>query len=281
MNEDTPTNEAPENQGQGEGQVSSSWIEDIPEDLTYEVKGDNEEEPKTIPLREHAKLKEFQDVGSLAKSFLEAQRLIGKKAGLKPLPKDASEDERTSWEKELRQLLGVPESPKEYELVTDEGTPENEQVLETYREIGFKHGLSPQQLQGVYDDFMAFSKEYWANETEALAKQEKEAQEAEMKAALDAVKKAWGDNAERNTEVAKRGFVAVAEKAGISKKDSDEFLSKYGNNIVMLKMFQAIGESFVEDSSAHGSTSGTAVESEAAALKKLYPTMPPEAFNQT
>jgi len=110
----------------------------------------------TIPeeIRGHKSLEHIQDVGALAKSYVNAQSMIG--ADKVAIPgKHATDDD---WG-EVYRRLGRPDSPEGYELQNDmpEGVPAVENMLDGFRGAAHEAGLSPQQAQkllGWYNGFL-------------------------------------------------------------------------------------------------------------------------------
>ena len=93
----------------------------------------------TIPeeIRGHKSLDHIQDVGALAKSYVNAQSMIG--ADKVAIPgKHATDDD---WI-EVYARLGRPDSPEGYELQNNlaEGVEADEQMLDWYRQT--EHDLS-------------------------------------------------------------------------------------------------------------------------------------------
>ncbi|WP_461209923.1 hypothetical protein [Desulfocurvus sp. DL9XJH121] len=229
-----PQNNAPDN-GQGGGTSPDNWLETIPEDMTFEVKGDDGE-VKTIPLRSHDKLKEFaeQGVGGLAKSFLEAQKLIGQKAGLRALPEDATDEDKAAFDKELRKLVGVPETPEGYDIQIPEGQERDEEMSGWYAGTAHELGLSQAQAQALSDAFNTFVSGRIASTEER--------NKAAVEAASKALEKAWGADMAANVETAKRGFHAVAQEAGLEAQEAGAFFEVHGNDPLVLRVFQKVGE---------------------------------------
>lgn len=112
------------NNDQGQNQ-QQSWNSALPDDL------------KSDPS-----LKDFKDVGGLAKSYVEAQKLIGSSIRL---PREgAGEDELSKF----YNRLGRPEKIEGYEYKQSEDHPEIlKEDYNSLREIGYKIGLTKTQFQ--------------------------------------------------------------------------------------------------------------------------------------
>ena len=112
---------------------TTDWRNDIPEEI-----------------RGHKSLETIADVGALAKSYVNAQSMIG--ADKVAIPgKHATDDD---WN-EVYTRLGRPENPEGYQLENnlDEGIPADEQMLDWYRQTAHEIGLTPTQAQKLLDKY--------------------------------------------------------------------------------------------------------------------------------
>lgn len=114
-------------QSGGSGGDAKSWLESLPDDV------------KSDPS-----LKVFKDVGGLAKSYVNAQKMIG--ADRVVLPNEKSSDEE--WNA-FYQKLGRPESAEKYEIKGPDGKPIESDVTKAFKDTAFKLGLSPKQVAGL------------------------------------------------------------------------------------------------------------------------------------
>lgn len=112
---------------------SDDWRSQIPEDY-----------------RDHKSLSTINDVGALAKSFINAQQMIG--AEKLPIPGKFATDE--DWQ-QVDARLGRPESPDGYELQNNlsEGVEESPEMLDWFRQTAHDVGLRPQQAQKLLDAY--------------------------------------------------------------------------------------------------------------------------------
>ena len=108
-----------------------SWRDSLPDDL----KG-------------NTSLEKFSDVSTLAKSYINAESMIGKDKMVVP-GVNTTEDE---WN-DIYTKLGRPSTPDEYnlELALEEGEAVDDQLFASFKDAAHKHGLSPQQAQGILD----------------------------------------------------------------------------------------------------------------------------------
>jgi len=109
--------------------VSDDWRSVIPEDI-----------------RGHKSLDTINDVGALAKSFVNAQSMIG--ADKVPIPGKYATDE--DW-KAVDARLGRPETPEGYELENNiaEGMTDMPEMLDGFRAAAHEVGLRQGQAQGL------------------------------------------------------------------------------------------------------------------------------------
>lgn len=216
---------------------SENWLEQIPEDLTFEQKGEDGQ-PRAVPLREHPKLKSYKGVGDLAKAYNELEKVVGKKAvGLVRPADDAPEEERKTFEAELRKTLGVPEKPDGYEIKVPEGrTIADQELYGWYRQTAHELGLSPSQAQQLFDQYDKLSRSHGEKMLQA-------AKAAEDNAVKSLVSHYGGEKqAAEATELAKRGYQALAVKAGLGSDEAKAFAEAYGNEPAFIRTFELVGK---------------------------------------
>ena len=224
--------------GQGT-ETTPVWLGSIPEDMTVETKGEDGA-AVTVPLSQHPKMLEFKDAGSLGKAYLELQKAVGKKAqGLVKPSDDAPDEDKAAFDKELRGMLGIPDGPEGYELKVAEGTADDDPFVALYKGWAHEAGVPPAAIQDLYDRFRAESVRHW----EAQGK----AEQARTVAEVEALAKAGGVTPEAYTEQGKRGFDAIAEKLSVDKARRGQFLEAYGDDPVVLEVFNGLGKLFKED----------------------------------
>lgn len=211
---------------------TKSWHESLPEDM-----------------RADATLKNFKDVASLAKSYLSAQSMIGKKGVVLPA-ENASDDEMQAFYKNL----GRPdmdkytlEAPKDYEMP--------EATAAQLKELFFKQGVMPKQAKGILD---GYSKIQAALVTEYQAKVTSQREEA-----LGGLRKEWGNGFEKEVAYAK---VAAKEFGG------DEFIAAldkrgWGDDPLIIKTLAKAGKLLGEDR-IRGESSGSFGQTPAEIIKE-------------
>lgn len=198
-------------------------------------------------LREAPSLGKYQDVASLAKGYVEAQTLIGRKGAI--IPKEGDSPEVTAA---FRQAMGVPEKPEGYEIKVPEGLPAgvwNDDAAGQFRTWAHELGLTPTQAQGLAERYAqmggnAVQQSAEVTETE-LRKEWGVAFNAKMKAANDALRNIGGED-----------LAQYLQTSGL------------GNHPAMVRAWAKIGEGMGEDRPAGmgtGRSSGMMTPSEAKA----------------
>lgn len=154
----TPTLETPAEVAQGGS--GNDFLNQLPEEL-----------------RSHPSLSPIKDVGNLAKSYVNAQQLIG--ADKLAAPKNPSEEQLTK----IHQYLGVPETADKYDVVVD-GNIVTEEIASNFKGIAHKLNLTPNQVNGV----MEYYKSTVNTSQEEISRQ----QESLKEETINNLKKEWG-----------------------------------------------------------------------------------------
>ncbi len=131
-------------------------------------------------LREDPSIKLFTDINGLAKSYINAQKMVGADKIVVPGKHATEDDYRAVYEK-----LGLPKDIKEYEVKMKEGVSIDKDFVEKFKGAAHKAGILPKQAQAVADWFAEVNS---ASEAE-IAKQSS-AVRAEK---LEGLKKEWGN----------------------------------------------------------------------------------------
>ena len=152
---------------------------------------------ETLPedLRSEPSLSAIQDIPSLAKSYVHAQKMVGADKIVLP-GENASEDELT----EFYTKLGRPETADKYELTRPENIPEGfplgESLEKGFRESAHKLGLSSKQTKGLYNWFIN-------SEVETYNNMKRESDEA-VAAAEKQLRTDWGAAFDKNVNQVER-----------------------------------------------------------------------------
>ena len=180
------TTEAPKQETQIEQPVptvAKSWKEAISEEF-----------------REDPNIAKFTEIDALAKSYINATRMIGQDKVA--VPNNNSTDDQ--WN-EVYDKLGRPESPDKYKLeANSDVVPLDEGAIKQFAENAHQLGLNNKQAQGIL--------EFYKNSMEGSAQQTKIDTETSQAQAEQELRKEWGrsydDNIKRAAQVAKANMNA-------------------------------------------------------------------------
>ena len=131
-----------------------NWRETLPEEWMVTMRNEDGSE-QAVPLREHPSLRKYASKDEAVKALVHAQKLLGRRPeGYVRVPgSDAGEEELA----EYRAALGLPESPDGYDLPELE-LPEDfeikEEISQAFLEKAYELGLTPGQVQGLYQWFL-------------------------------------------------------------------------------------------------------------------------------
>ena len=182
---------------------------------------------QTIPeeLRDHPSLSPIKDVENLARSYVNAQRLIG--ADKIPVPVNPTDEDLDN----IYNRLGRPESVDGYEIAVD-GNIVTEDVARSYADIAHKLRLTPDQASGIMDYYRSMASQ--ASEVTAEAETQQRSQ-TEM-----ALRKEWGDDFDARIEDA--GKIAQQFGGGELLEMQLADGTKVGNHPDFIKAFAKMAE---------------------------------------
>ena len=196
--------------------VAKSWKEAIPEDL-----------------RNDPNISKFTELEALAKSYVNATRMIGQDKVA--VPNNNSTDDQ--WN-EVYDKLGRPESPDKYKLeVKSDVVPLDESSIKSFAENAHQLGLNNKQAQGIL--------EFYKNSMEGSAQQNQVDMETAQANAEQELRKEWGRAYEDN--IKKAGAVA---KANMDANILDMQLkdgTRLGDHPAIIKGFANIANLMSED----------------------------------
>ena len=195
------------------GTIDQSWLDQI-KDLPDDIKKD-------------PSLKPFKDMGGVLKSYVNAQKMIGKDRAILPTDKSSPEDWANFYKK-----MGLPEKEK-YEFKLPEGA-EKTAILDAIKEAAYQNGILPRQMEPVLKSY--FDK---AKEAQELAKAEAT---KKMEEQIGGLKKEWGNAYEKNLGLAKEALKAFGDEDLVGWLNE----SGAGNNIHLIKLLNNIGSKLVE-----------------------------------
>ena len=201
-------------------------------------------------LRENDTLGKFEDVGSLGKSYLELQKMVGSR--IKVPTDESSEDEVNDFYSKV----GRPESPDKYTINLPEGTDYDNELIGQFYEVAYKNGLSNKQAQSAIEFYNHINADMNINQ-ESQMQQSRVDSEASLK-------KEWGiGDYNKNLALSKKAFKRFADD------DLKEFVDKTGmsNNVAMIKFLYKIGNAFSDPDMGGSGKDSANVDSDSAKLE--------------
>lgn len=185
-------------------------------------------------FRNDPNIAKFTEIDALAKSYINATRMIGSDKVVIP-NQNSTEDQ---WN-EVYSKLGRPESPDKYKFdVKSEVIPFDDNAIKQYADNVHKLGLNNKQAQGIL--------EFYKNSMEQSAKQSQIDMETAREQSQQQLRQEWGRAYDDNLK--KAGAVA---KANLNPQILDMQLkdgSRLGDNPEIIKGFAKIANLLSEDS---------------------------------
>jgi hypothetical protein len=178
----------------------------------------------TDDLKGDPSLATFQDVATLAKSYIHAQKQIGKDKIVIP-DKHASDDD---W-KNVFHKLGLPKDVKDYALDIPKEAGLDEGFIEKFKEAALGAGVMPKSAKALL--------EWYSKAADETVRQTKEVAETKNKELLEGLKKDWGTAYDRNLQAARLAIKDFADE------DTVKYLNESGlsKNVQLLKLFSKVG----------------------------------------
>lgn len=204
-------------QQQQQQQTPPDWRASIPEEL------------RTEPM-----FKDIKDVGSLAKSYVAAQRMIGADKLVKPNDKWT----QTDWDN-FHNQIGRPATPDKYSFKV-EGLPEGFKIDDS-KLAGAKKALHD---AGLTDKQASSVMKYYTEGILKDATDYQSSQRQSQETSMSSLTKEFGDQTSVKLDVAK----SVVKKFGGETLTTLLEQSGMGNNPEFIKMFIKIGEAMLDDS---------------------------------
>tara|TARA_R100001440_G_scaffold75518_2_gene102961 strand:+ start:784 stop:1620 length:837 start_codon:yes stop_codon:yes gene_type:complete len=176
-------------------------------------------------LRDHPSLSPIKDVSNLARSYVNAQRLIG--TDKLPLPANPTDEDLDN----IYSRLGRPETPEEYGIQAD-GNVLTEDATTRFKEIAHALRFTPDQATGILN--------YYLSEASNSAEGMQLAAQEQAKQTEAALRQEWGAAYDTKLKDA---------QSAIEKFEGDEILgmdladgTKVGNHPAFVKVFSAIAD---------------------------------------
>ena len=181
-------------------------------------------------FQDEPSLKNVLDVPTLAKNYINAQKMIG--ADKISIPsKHATDDD---W-KAVFQKLGNPAELKDYELSAPKDAPFDADALTKFKEIAHANGVLPKQANKIL--------EWYGKNIQEQMTSVSDRTKAEHEKEWGGLRETWGEAFDNKILAAKTAIKEFADP------DVVEFLrtSNLGTNPKLAKFFSKIGETMLED----------------------------------
>ena len=195
---------------------SSSWKNSISEEF-----------------RKDPSIEKFTEIDALAKSYINATRMIGQDKIVIPTKNSTQE----AWD-EAYEKLGRPESPDKYNLkIESDVINMDENAIKSFAEQSHKLGLNSKQAEGILD--------FYKNNMEGSAQQSKIDTETAQAQSEQELRSEWGRDFDAKVQQA--GAIA---KANINPEVLDMTLSngtRLGDHPEIIKGFAKIANMMSED----------------------------------
>ena len=181
-------------------------------------------------LKTEKSLESLKDIPSLAKSYVESQKMIG---GSIRIP-DAKDEKRGEKMTEIYRKLGVPEKVDDYKLaapIIAKGVELTDGEIKSFAEAAHKANISPEQAQHLLN--------YYGETVKAAIPN----YEADAKTCVENLKGEWGAGTERNMGVARRALFQVFGREVASKVET----TNLGNDPSFIKGMYNLGKMLIEE----------------------------------
>ena len=183
--------------------------------------------------RNDPNIEKFTEIDALAKSYINATRMIGQDKMVVP-NKNFTEDQ---WE-EAYIKMGRPESFDKYSLDTkSDVVPLDEQAIKNFQEQSFKLGLNNEQAKGILN--------FYKNNMEAQTQQAKVDAETTQAQSQNLLRQEWGRDYDSNIAKAKSLATANLSPEIFEMQLADG--SRLGDNVDIIKGFAKIANMMSED----------------------------------
>ena len=184
-------------------------------------------------FRKDPSIEKFTEIDALAKSYINATRMIGQDKIVIPTKNSTQE----TWD-EAYEKLGRPESPDKYNLkVESDVVNMDENAIKSFAEQSHKLGLNNKQAEGILD--------FYKNNMEGSAQQAKIDTETAQAQSEQELRSEWGRDFDAKVQQA--GAIA---KANINPEVLDMTLSngiRLGDHPEVIKGFAKIAGMMSED----------------------------------
>ena len=192
--------------------------------------------PSTMPegIRDEPSLQTFDSVDKLAKSYVNAVKMIGgNPENLISLPQEGE-----SWD-EIYNKLGRPEQANDYDFGEDD-----EGVLDDFKEFAHQNNLTQDQADNLLGLFSELEEEEAKNEEQAM-------EDLKVETTIG-LQRDWGKNYDGNLDYARRAYAQFGTPELTEIMDNTGF----GNHPEVIKAFSKVGQLLGEEALAVGTGLG-------------------------
>lgn len=187
-----------------------NWKEALPEDI-----------------RQDPSLGAIKDIQNLAKSYVNAQKMVGKEKIVIPDQHATAEDWKGVFKK-----LGLPESVDKYNVKADGFQKE---FIDEFKQAAYGMNLMPKQAEDLLGFYKGFSEKSLTAQAEA--------QKAQSLEEINGLKKEWGNAFDKNLLIAKGALEQFADP------ETKQYIetSGLGNDVRLIKLLASIGNKMGDD----------------------------------
>lgn len=198
----------------------------------------------TLPedLRAHTSLSPIKNVQELAKSFVHAQELVGKKGVI--LPTDEADQE--GWAA-VNKALGVPDLADDYkfpELELPEGMTIDEDMQKWFRQAAHKAGMPQRVVDKLYKDYAERQVAQFTNYQKQMDERRGSAEQQ--------LRQEWGKDYDNRLAGAQRLLRTFGDEQLVQYMDQ----SGYGNDPTLIRLFSNIAGKLGNDVLIEGGSGG-------------------------
>jgi hypothetical protein len=185
-------------------------------------------------LKNDPSLAPIKDLPGLVKSYVNAQKLVGRDKIALPGENAKPEEWAEVWKR-----LGRPETPEGYKLAKPSDLPKDfpfqEQIIQGFSKTAHELGLTPAQVTGLY-------KWYLQGEVDAWTGMQRD-QAQGVQAAETALRKEYGSAYEERVDAAKKILAQFGSQELLQQLET----SGLGNNPLLVKFLANVAGQFSED----------------------------------
>jgi len=202
-------------------------------------------------LKEDPALGPITDINALAKSYVNAQKMVG--ADKIQVPSKFAE--KHEWN-EVFQKLGLPKELTEYEIKPANGQDVDPAFLNDFKQAAFGEGILPGQAEAIFNWYQGRSGDV---EADMVSKAE-----AQVASEIKNLKEEWGE---------KFPIKLAASKMVLKQFDKEGKFTEYlgesglGNDSQLVKFLAHVGESMNEDTFRHDVVSNLGMDAKQAQAK--------------